>query len=190
MKLYSYVFICLIIMMSFACARGPSDEEVISKIETAMEGFNSVPYFSDDIAESFAHNDSAEGEFANDASTIKQEMQSNLDRTNGILTVNGVCTFENYQDARSNIIRYGTITYQISGNVLETNADMDLSFDYDLAFTGGKVRKIIFSVDQDSFQNNAMPDILVNNKKFTPKEQALAAIFGNLKKGASLIAPN
>lgn len=160
---------------------GPSDEDVKNAIDAAVKGMMTVPFSEKLDADQFRYSNIADLYDANADETITQDVTVSLDTKARYLTFEGICSFYDFVDAASGNTINGQINYQFEGSIKKGANDFQMVFEFDLAFAGGKVESIAFTIDENFDQSENQPEILVNGNAYQFKEDVMRSTFRTMR---------
>jgi len=179
----SYAMLCCIAGCGLF---GPSDEDVIAAVNPAMAAFASLSIDDEDLVSQLQYQDSTELSYENEYQTVMQQMTFQLDKEKMFLSLNGVCTLDDYHDEASGYLMSGTIEYDVSGYI-ENQSDLTLEMVYKMEYQGGTVKSITFSMNDQTIQGTHQPLIYVNGKEHEFDSQivgrAFRSFYGGLQSG-------
>ena len=160
---------------------GPSDQEVMDALNTSWIAFASVPVFQESMAEEFQYNDTVEMYNENEDRTITHNSTFSIDTEENFLWAEGICSFDEFEDDRSEYTINGTIEYSVSGNMNRNSDEMELEIIFDLTYEGGNIESIEFIMDDENMQSGEPPALIVNGRSFQFKEDLKSEVFRLLK---------
>jgi hypothetical protein len=177
------IFAGFLIFATVSCSGffGPSDEDVKNAIDAAVKGMMTVPFSKKLDADQFRYSDTADLYDANADETVTQDVTVSLDTEARYLTFEGICSFYDFVDTASGNTINGQINYQFEGSVQKGANDFQMVFEFDLAFEGGKVESIAFTIDENFNDPDYRPEILVNGSAYQFKEDVMRNTFRTMR---------
>lgn len=161
---------------------GPSDDDVIAAMNPAMAAFMSLNVEDDDLTSQLQYQDTAKLTYENEFETVMQQMTFQLDRAEMFLSLNGVCTLDDFYDEKTGYLMSGTIEYDLSGHI-ENQADLTMEMVFKMEYTGGPVESITFSADDQTIEGRRQPLIYVNGKEHVFDSQIIGRAFRSIYNG-------
>lgn len=178
MKKLAFGFIAIVMLSCIAgCGLfGPSDEDVVAALDPAMSAFMSLSMDDQDLVSQLQYQDTAELSHENEYRTVMHQMTFQLDREKMFLTLSGVCTLDDYFDEASGYMMSGTIKYDLSGHI-QNQSDLTMEMVFDMEYTGGPVKSVTFSANDQTIQGMHQPLIYVNGKEHVFDGQIVGRAF-------------